>query len=153
MAAASEAYASGEEKDLQRIFDGETARPESVVGDDVPSRLVRVLRKIAQVRGRFAQLVELHAGRAGDPMWTLFEKVREATSPGEDPLAETERDLRKADSHGARVARGHSRRGRWQASRVAVPDDLSVLTDMRYAAQGSVVCLAGPLERISGREW
>ena len=94
MAAASEAYAAGDEQALQRIFDGETARPEAIVGDDVGSRLVRVLRNIAQVRGRLTELVELHESLEGDPMWKLFETVREGNSRGEDLLEQTEGDLR-----------------------------------------------------------
>jgi hypothetical protein len=94
MAAASQAYAAGDEQALQHLFDGEAARPEAIVGEDVGSRLVRVLRKIAQVRERFTELVELHASLEGDPMWTLFDTIREATSQGEDPLEQTERDLR-----------------------------------------------------------
>ena len=94
MAAASAAYATGDEAALQRILDGENARPETVVGDDIGARLVRVLRKIAQVRGRFTELVELHTSVAADPMWTLFEKVQDASTNGRDPLGETEADLR-----------------------------------------------------------
>ena len=94
MAVASEAYAAGDEVALRRIFDGEAARPEAIVGDDTGARLVRVLRKMAQVRGRFTELDELHGALADDPMWTLFETVRTATSNGEDPLGATEADLR-----------------------------------------------------------
>lgn len=94
MAAASEAYAAGDEQALRRILDGETARPEAIVGDDVGARLVRVLRKIAQVRARFTELVEIHEALADDPMWELHETVRAATGAGEDPLGETETYLR-----------------------------------------------------------
>lgn len=94
MAAASEAYAFGDEAALRRILDGEAARPETVVGDDIGARLVRVLRKIAQVRGRFTELDDLHEALTDDPMWTLFETVRTATGTGENPLGETEADLR-----------------------------------------------------------
>ena len=93
MAAASEAYARGDEAALRRILDGEAARPETVVGDDIGARLVRVLRKIAQVRARLTELIELQAALEDDPMWTLFEAVRAATSTGEDPLGDTEADL------------------------------------------------------------
>lgn len=43
MVVASEAYAAGDEVALRRIFDGEAARPEAIVGDDTGARLVRVL--------------------------------------------------------------------------------------------------------------
>jgi hypothetical protein len=95
MAAASEAYAQGDAAALQRIYDGEAARPETVVGDDVGSRLVRVLRQIAQVRGRFTELVQLNESLRDDPMWELFDTVRAAEDRGEDPLDLTERDLER----------------------------------------------------------
>jgi hypothetical protein len=93
MAAASKAYALGDEQALRRIFEGETARPEAVIGEHVGSRLVRVLRKIAQVQARFTELVELHGALADDPMWALFDTVRAANERGEDPLEETAVDL------------------------------------------------------------
>jgi hypothetical protein len=94
MAAASEAYARGDEAALQRILDGEAARPESVKGEDTGARLVRVLRRIAQVRGRLAEIVQLSAALEADPMWKLFDTVRVAGANGVDPLDRTEKDLR-----------------------------------------------------------
>jgi hypothetical protein len=95
MAAVSQAYAEGDEPALRRILDAEAARPDAVMGDDVGARLVRVLRKIAQVRGRFTELVELHAGLEGDPMWELFDTVRVARKGGADPIADTEAGLHR----------------------------------------------------------
>jgi hypothetical protein len=34
-------------------------QPEAIRGDDIGARLMRAIRKIAQVRGRFTELVEL----------------------------------------------------------------------------------------------
>lgn len=94
MAAANQAYDDGDEAALQRILDGDSARPEAIKGDDIGARLVRVLRKIAQVRGRFTELVELHKALEGDPMWELFDTVRDARARGEEPLEDTEAGLR-----------------------------------------------------------
>ncbi len=95
MAAASQAYREGDEVALRRILDGEGARPEAIRGDDIGARLVRVLRKIAQVRVRFTELVEFHQALEGDPMWELFDTVRVARERGEDPLADAEQELRR----------------------------------------------------------
>lgn len=94
MAAAIDAYANGDEAALQRILDAEAARPELVKGDDAGARLVRVLRRIAQVRGRLTELVQLQAALEADPMWELFDTVRAARAVGVDPLDKTEEDLR-----------------------------------------------------------
>lgn len=53
------AYAAGDARAIQRILDGEASRPEAIRGDDIGARLMRAIRKIAQVRGRFTELVEL----------------------------------------------------------------------------------------------
>jgi hypothetical protein len=95
MAAASQAYRDGDEAALRRILEGEAARPEAVKGIDVEAGLARVLRKLAQVRRRFAELAQLQEALEADPMWRLFSMVRDATERGDDPLEETESNLRR----------------------------------------------------------
>jgi hypothetical protein len=95
MAAASQAYADGDEAALRRILDGEAARPDAIKGDETGARLVRALRQIAQVRARLADLVALRAALEADPMWQLFDTLRAASERGEDPLEQTEKDLRR----------------------------------------------------------
>jgi hypothetical protein len=105
MAAASQAYADGDEAALRRILDGEAARPDAIKGDDIGARLVRVLRQIAQVRARLADLVALRAALEADPMWQLFDAVRAASERGEDLLERTDHDLRRRiDSARAQLA-------------------------------------------------
>ncbi len=93
MAAVNEAYGRGDADAISRILDGETARPEAIAGDDIGSRLIRTLRKIAQIRARFTELVQLSGALEADPMWQLFADCREAWAAGEDPLAEDEASL------------------------------------------------------------
>ncbi len=94
MAAVNQAYAEGNAAAIQRILDGEAARPEDIAGDGLPARLARVMLKITRIRARFTELVELHAALEGDPMWELFATVRDAAARGEDTLGPVERDLR-----------------------------------------------------------
>ena len=94
MAAASAAYAAGDDRALARILQGEAARPEAIVGDDTGARLVRTLRQIAQVRRRLTELEDLNRSLEADPMWILFDTVTACESEGENPLDETEADLR-----------------------------------------------------------
>ncbi|MEK6719260.1 MAG: hypothetical protein AABZ33_01165 [Chloroflexota bacterium] len=110
MAAASAAYAAGDEAALTRMLDGEAARPEAIVGDDTGARLVRTLRQIAQVRRRLAELDELSQALEDDPMWLLFDTVRARKAKGEDPLGETEVDL---------LARINSARAQLEALRLS----------------------------------
>jgi hypothetical protein len=94
MAAVNEAYERGDAAAIQRIVDGEGARPEAIEGDDVASRLIRVLRQLAQIRARFTELVQLQTGFEADDMWKLFSQSRAAWAAGEDPLDQDEAALR-----------------------------------------------------------
>jgi len=95
MAALNAAYAGGDREAIQRILDGEAARPEAIVGDDIGAQLMRVIRKIAQVRGRFSELVELNRALRLDPLFVLFEQCRADWEAGNDPLATDEESLRE----------------------------------------------------------
>lgn len=94
MAALNAAYAAGDADGIRLIVQGETARPEAITGDDVPSRLVRVIRKVAQIDGRLTELARLTEALEADPMFTLFAQVRESWAASEDPFAEDEASLR-----------------------------------------------------------
>jgi uncharacterized protein (DUF2267 family) len=94
MAALNAAYATGDAETIARIIDGEAARPEAIVGDDVASRLVRVIRKLAQVRSRLAELEQMNEALQADPLFVLFAQCRDPWQSGQDPLAEDEASLR-----------------------------------------------------------
>ena len=105
MAALNSAYQAGDADAIRRMLAGEAARPEAIKGDDVGSRIVRVFRKLAQIRARFTELVQLHAALDADPLFALFSQVRDQWQAGTDPLAEDEADLRtKSVSAQARLA-------------------------------------------------
>ena len=95
MAALNAAYERGDAEAVRRILSDESVRPEAVEGDGVAARLVRVLRRIAQVRARLAELDRLTADLAADSTYTLFVEAREEWLAGGDPLAEDETALRK----------------------------------------------------------
>jgi hypothetical protein len=103
MAALNAAYAAGDAEAIARMIDGEAARPEAIIGDDVASRLVRVIRKLAQVRNRLTELAQMGEALQADPLFTLFAQCRDPWQSGEDPLAEDEASLR------ARIADAEAR--------------------------------------------
>jgi len=103
MAALNAAYDAGDGDAIQRILDGEASRPEAITGDDIGARLMRVIRKIAQVRGRFTELVELTKALSSDPLYVLFEASRADWEASLDPLAVDEASLRE------RIASAHAR--------------------------------------------
>ncbi len=103
MAALNADYADGDVDAMRRIIDGEDARPEAIVGDDIGARLMRAIRRIAQVRGRFTELVELTDALRSDPLFVLFEECRTDWSAGLDPLAADEASIQQ------RIASAHAR--------------------------------------------
>jgi hypothetical protein len=94
MAALNAAYDAGDADAIQRILDGEASRPEAITGDDIGARLMRTIRRIAQVRGRFSELVELTD--ALEASWADWASAH-------DPLAGDEASLRE------RIASAHAR--------------------------------------------
>ena len=103
MAALNAAYAAGDADAIQHILDGESSRPEAITGDDIGARLMRAIRRNAQVRGRFAELVELTDALRSDPLFVLFEASRADWASAHDPLAADEVSLRE------RIASAHAR--------------------------------------------
>lgn len=94
MAALNAAYTAGDAEAIARMIDGEAARPEAIIGDDVASRLVRVIRKLAQVRNRLTELAQMGEVLGADPLFVLFAQCRDSWQSGGDPLAEDEARLR-----------------------------------------------------------
>jgi hypothetical protein len=105
MAALNAAYEAGDAEVIQRILDGEASRPEAITGDDIGARLMRTIRRIAQVRGRFSELVALNEALGWDSLFVLFTTSRAEWEAGLDPLAADEASVREhmASAH-ARLA-------------------------------------------------
>jgi hypothetical protein len=103
MASLNAAYDAGDADAIQRILDSESARPEAITGDDIGARLMRTIRRIAQVRGRLSELVALTNALRSDPLFVLFESSRADWMLAHDPLAADESSLRE------RIASAHAR--------------------------------------------
>jgi len=58
MAEINKAYKNGDEKKLERIYNEWQYAPENVTGDDIASQLVKIIRQIAQVESRIADIEE-----------------------------------------------------------------------------------------------
>jgi hypothetical protein len=100
MAAANRAMRQGDLSALVRLISDERDRPDAVVGSDVGAELVRVIRRITQVRRRLAELQDQEAALRGDSLWQLLERVRQEPHT----LEEVEADLHaQIASAGARL--------------------------------------------------
>ena len=111
MAEANHAYENGDEAKLRAILEEYESSPESVLGQGTGVDLVRIIRKIAQVKRRLVQIqTEIEQVRASD-LFNLKMKVDEGSKQGRDVLNEMasavlsqiavcQGELKKAREHG-----------------------------------------------------
>ena len=93
MAEANDAYATGDEARLRAILEEYEASPESVQGEGAAAELVRVIRTIAQVKKRLAQIVlEIEVLRTSD-IFALKARADRTAEEGRDMLREMAEDL------------------------------------------------------------
>ena len=86
MTAANRAYEEGDEARLRAILEEYESSPDSVKGEGAGAELVRVIRKIAQVERRLAEIqVETDQIRASD-LFELKKKVDDGAKQGRDVL-------------------------------------------------------------------
>lgn len=93
MADANKAYEEGDEDRLRAILEEYEASPESVKGEGAAAELVRVIRKISQVKRRLAQIDEEAAALTKSELFALKAKVDRATKDGRNLLEEIAQDL------------------------------------------------------------
>jgi len=106
------AYECGNLREIERLVTEFGQDPEAVVGEDIASRIVKAIRRIAQLRRRLA---DLQAGLAEFQQTEAFQlrrSVEASEASGEDPLGDLAMHLaqeiarRKAD---LRAVRGGAR--------------------------------------------
>ena len=88
MAEANEAYEAGDEVRLRSILQKYRNSPETVLGDDTAAELVRVIRKMAQVKERISEIKSEIERLTHSELMTLKVKVEEARKQGRDLLTE-----------------------------------------------------------------
>jgi hypothetical protein len=88
MTAANRAYEEGDETRLRAILEEYESSPESVRGDTPGAELVRVIRKIALVERRLAEIEEAVLNLEQSDHFKLKAKVDQATAEGRDLLRE-----------------------------------------------------------------
>jgi hypothetical protein len=87
------AYERGDEEALRQILLQWQASPDAVEGGDVPAQLVRVIRKIAQVRRRLAEVGQQIERLRSCDSWQFKEQVAQAREAGRDLLSELAAEL------------------------------------------------------------
>ncbi len=93
MAQVNVAYAKGEQATIEKLMIEFGQDPEAITGEDVASRLVKTIRRIAQLRRRMAEAQqEIDAQKAGE-LHELMITVTETKELGGDPLGDLARHI------------------------------------------------------------
>jgi predicted nucleic acid-binding protein len=87
MAAVNEAYEKGDFEALQRVLEDWDASPESIPGDGIVAELIRVIRRLSQVRTRLVEIEKAIEALRQTDIFVLFKQHEESKSRGEDLLA------------------------------------------------------------------
>jgi len=88
MAEANRAYESGDEARLRAILEEYESSPDSIVGDGTGAELVRVIRKVAQVKRRLAEIDRETEAVMESDIFKLEKRVDEGTRQSRDILNE-----------------------------------------------------------------
>jgi hypothetical protein len=94
MARANRAYEEGDESRLRTILEEYESSPDTIVGEAIGSELVRVIRKIAQVKRRLSEIAGETNLVTQLELMILKTRVSEAAAQGRDILAEMARSIR-----------------------------------------------------------
>lgn len=88
MAQVNVAYAKGEQATIEKLMIEFGQDPEAITGDDIGSRLVKVFRRIAQLRLRLTQAEQEIAALTDDELYELMITVTETNAAGGDALGD-----------------------------------------------------------------
>ena len=95
MAQINLAYKRGDLNTIERIIKEYGEDPEAIVGEDVASRIVKTIRRIAQLERRIDELgQELESLKHAD-IYVLKQTIEEQEASGGDPLRDLARDLQR----------------------------------------------------------
>ena len=102
MARANEAYERGDEPALTKLLNEYESSPEAFHGEGPGAELIRVIRRISQVRGRLAEIEAESQALLRSDLCQLRLRVEEAMQDGRDVLKEM---MAKADQQIAEAKR------------------------------------------------
>jgi flagellar hook-basal body complex protein FliE len=88
MAQVNVAYAKGEQATIEKLMLEFGQDPEAITGTDVASRLVKVIRRIAQLRRRMTEAEQEIAALKSGELYDLMVTVTEANAAGGDSLGD-----------------------------------------------------------------
>lgn len=93
MAQVNHAYEIGDQATIEKLIVEFGQDPEAITGDDVPARIVKAIRRIAQLRRRMNEVQQEMDAQRGTELFQLKQTVEETEAMGGNPLEELAQQL------------------------------------------------------------
>ena len=87
------AYERGDFSAIEKIISEYGEDPDAIVGEDVASRIVKAIRRIAQLRRRLTEIQQEIKTLKKTDIFQLRQTIEEQEARGSDPLGDLARDL------------------------------------------------------------
>ena len=95
MAQINDSYARGDQKAIEKLVEEYGQDPEAITGGDVASRIVKAIRRIAQLRRRTDEVQQEMEAILQAEIFQLKQTVEESEAMGGDPLGDLAKQLMK----------------------------------------------------------
>jgi len=89
------AYAQGDQGAIEKIIREYGEDPEAITGEDVASRIVKAIRRIAQLRRRLGEIKQEIDAQQKSEIFQLKQTAEEKEAKGDDPLNELANQLQR----------------------------------------------------------
>lgn len=93
MVRVNRAYENGDQKTIERLIAEYGQDPEAIAGDDIGSRIVKTIRRIAQLRRRLGEAQHELAEQQRSELFQLRQSVEGDEALGDDPLGKLAQQL------------------------------------------------------------
>lgn len=93
MAQVNVAYERGDQVAIEKLIKDYGRDPEAIVGEDVASRIVKAIRRIAQLRRRMSEIQEEIGAQHKTEIFQLKQTIEETEALGGDPLGDLAKQL------------------------------------------------------------
>lgn len=93
MAQVNVAYERGDQVAIEKLIKDYGRDPEAIVGEDIASRIVKAIRRIAQLRRRMSEIQEEIGAQQRTEIFQLKQTIEETEALGGDPLGDLAKQL------------------------------------------------------------
>jgi hypothetical protein len=93
MARVNRAYENGDQRAIEKLIEEYGHDPEAIAGDDIGSRIVKAIRRIAQLRRRLDEARHELGALQQSELFQLRQGIEDGEILGDDPLGDLARQL------------------------------------------------------------